>query len=100
MKKLFLLLGLLMFNCGILFAEEIVITTYYPSPYGSYDKLGVGGSVPTSSGDLWVSGTVRAGAFQTGATAGISQSLSVRDSGGGVDCSITVTNGIITASTC
>ncbi|PIQ91012.1 MAG: hypothetical protein COV71_01310 [Candidatus Omnitrophica bacterium CG11_big_fil_rev_8_21_14_0_20_41_12] len=39
MKKLFLLLGLIVINCSVLFAEEITITTYYPSPYGSYDEL-------------------------------------------------------------
>ena len=41
MKKLFLFLSLLIINYGILFAaEEITITTYYPSPYGSYNELG------------------------------------------------------------
>ena len=39
MKKLFLSLGLIVINCSVLFAEEITITTYYPSPYGSYNDL-------------------------------------------------------------
>jgi len=59
------------------FAEEkITITTYYPSPYGSYnqlqaDKFGVGDNnsdgsftssdVPTTSGDVWIKGNVGIG---------------------------------------
>ncbi len=39
MKKILLCLILVVINCGILFAEEITITTYYPSPYGSYNEL-------------------------------------------------------------
>jgi len=39
MKKIFLFLSLLIINYGILFAEEITITTYYPSPFGSYNEL-------------------------------------------------------------
>jgi len=57
-------------------AEEITITTYYPSPYGSYnylqaDKLGVGDNngdnswtsadVPTTAGDVWIKGKVGIG---------------------------------------
>ncbi len=48
-------------------AEEITLTTYYPSPEGNYDelqaaKLAVGSSttMPTTDGDLEASGTVRA----------------------------------------
>jgi hypothetical protein len=57
-------------------AEDITITTYYPSPYGTYnylqaDKLGVGDTngdlsftsadVPTTSGQVWISGFVGIG---------------------------------------
>ncbi len=57
MKKLFLFLSLLIINCGVLFAEDITITTYYPSPYGSYDslqtnKLGVGVAAPATTGSI------------------------------------------------
>ena len=48
-------------------AEEITLTTYYPSPEGNYDelqatKLAVGSTttIPTTDGDLEASGTVRA----------------------------------------
>lgn len=66
MKKLFLFVSLMAINYGILFAEEITITTYYPSPYGSYrqltvsDKMAVGdvtGDGPTNATDLAVVGT-------------------------------------------
>lgn len=134
-KSIFLV-SLFLFFCStfVSAAEEITITTYYPSPYGSYNQLqastlGVGdnnvsggldsGDVPdpaTDPGDVWISGnvgigtmaptqaldvngTVNATAYQVGATPGISSVLSVRDAGGG-SCTITVTNGIVTASTC
>jgi hypothetical protein len=57
-------------------AEDITITTYYPSPYGSYDslqadKLGVGDNnsdgsitssdIPTTSGYVWIKGNVSIG---------------------------------------
>lgn len=58
------------------FAEDITITTYYPSPYGSYnslqaDRIGVGDNnasgsltsadVPTTSGHMWIRGNVGIG---------------------------------------
>jgi len=57
-------------------AEEITITTYYPSPQGSFnylqaDKLGVGDNngdgtfnsadVPTTPGEVWINGNVGIG---------------------------------------
>ena len=57
-------------------AEDITITTYYPSPNGSYsslqaERLGVGDNnadgsftsadVPTNSGDVWIKGSVGIG---------------------------------------
>jgi len=60
----------------VVFAEDITITTYYPSPYGSYsslftDKLGVGDNngdslfsssdVPTITGYVWIKGNVSIG---------------------------------------
>ena len=65
----------------VIFAEEITITTYYPSPYGSYsslqtDKLGVGDNnsdgfftavdVPTTTGDVWIKGNVGIGTTSPG----------------------------------
>ena len=56
--------------------ETLTITTYYPSPFGSYDKLqawsfGVGdnngsggldaGDVPNTHGDVWIDGSVGIG---------------------------------------
>lgn len=52
-------------------AEEITLTTYYPSPEGNYDelraaKLAVGSAttMPTTDGDLEASGTVTADTVQ------------------------------------
>lgn len=74
MKKILLFLSLVIISSGMLFAEEITITTYYPSPYGVYnslltDKLGVGDNnsdgsitsadVPTTTGNVWIKGIVR-----------------------------------------
>ncbi len=64
------------FFAPVVFAEDITITTYYPSPYGSYgslftDKLGVGDNnndgsftsadVPTITGYAWIKGNVSIG---------------------------------------
>ncbi|MFA5005733.1 MAG: hypothetical protein WC561_06395, partial [Candidatus Omnitrophota bacterium] len=81
--KCLLLLGILSifsFSPFALAEEKITITTYYPSPYGSYnqlqaDKLGVGDNnsdgsftssdVPVTSGDVWIKGNVGIGTTQT-----------------------------------
>ena len=71
MNKLFKLLvtALFMVFCmGVSsMAEEVTITTYYPTPLGNYDelqatKLAVGSSttMPATDGDLEASGTVQA----------------------------------------
>lgn len=127
MKKTFLaILFLLFVFCGISFAaEEITITTYYPSPYGSYDQLtandmkigsgysassfvndglivqgNVGIGTATPSQKLMVNGAIEGTSYRVGGTAGWNGSMTVRDNGGASDCTITVTNGIITASSC
>jgi hypothetical protein len=76
LKSIFITFFLLLFCSVFVFAEEITITTYYPSPYGSYnylqtDKLGVGDNngdgsfsssdVPTTSGNVWVANKVGIG---------------------------------------
>lgn len=78
MFKKILLLGILCAVVALAYAQEdsITITTYYPSPYGSYNQLqtnsfGVGdnngnsvlegGDVPTTSGDVWIAGKVGIG---------------------------------------
>jgi len=63
----------LFFSAVVVFAEDVTITTYYPSPYGSYsglftDKLGVGDNngdgiftaadVPVTSGNAWIKGSL------------------------------------------
>jgi hypothetical protein len=130
-----LLISLFVFFCSsLVFAEDITITTYYPSPYGSYnflqaDKLGVGDNngvggltaadVPVNPGNVWihgsvnigmgavdaaypleVNGTIKATGYRAGALAGYNNTITIRDGGGLADCTITVTNGIITATTC
>ena len=78
-KKLLTFLStflLLTFNSLTFGEETVTITTYYPSPYGSYDsvqayKLGVGDNnsdgslssvdVPTTTGDVWIKGSVGIG---------------------------------------
>jgi hypothetical protein len=75
LKQIFLVTFLIIFSLQFfVFAEEqISITTYYPSPYGSYnrlqaDKLGVGDNngdgslassdLPSASGNAWVKGNL------------------------------------------
>lgn len=70
LKSVFLT-SLFLFICWtyVFAVDEFTITTYYPSPYGSYDalqadKLGVGNNdgvagltaadVPATSGDVWI----------------------------------------------
>jgi len=75
-KSIFLISFLLFFCATLVFAEDITITTYYPSPYGSYnalqvDRLGVGdnnnngvpdaGDVPATTGYVWIKGLVGIG---------------------------------------
>jgi len=155
-KEIFLVSFVFCSTC--VFAEEITITTYYPSPYGSYNQLGTnkfavdinGVAVPTefaamANGDahigrsliigagggsgfaydegattadgtllvkgnlgigmtapaqrLDVNGTIRATAYQVGATPGYNLPINVMNAAG-VPCTITVTSGIITNSTC
>ncbi len=81
MIRLFGLVLIFIFFCipGIVFSEDITITTYYPSPYGSYDQLetandtylatgggfvGIGNTAPTQklevTGNILASGTVTA----------------------------------------
>jgi hypothetical protein len=40
MRTLALLLIALFLACGYSLAEDVTITTYYPSPYGAYNELG------------------------------------------------------------
>ena len=82
LKSVFLI-SFLLFICasGVFATEEITITTYYPSPYGSYnslqtDKLGVGDNngdgawtsadVPVTTGDVWIKGKVGIGTMTPG----------------------------------
>ena len=143
-------IGIFLFLCTSAFAaEQITITTYYPSPYGSYydlyiaNNVGIGTSSPSgklevragasestdplvigkgsntyvfvrnSDGNvgigvtnpaykLEVSGDVRAtGVFRSSdGSSGITQTLTVRDSGGAADCNIVIKNGLVTGSSC
>ena len=77
MIKNVLISGAILFFSSFVYADEqITITTYYPSPYGSYNslqtyKLGVGDNngdnnltsadVPINNGDVWISGKVGIG---------------------------------------
>jgi hypothetical protein len=78
MRKIlsFILFVFGLFNLCFAADESITITTYYPSPYGSYnslqaDRIGIGDNnasgsltsadVPTTSGHMWVSGNVGIG---------------------------------------
>lgn len=58
--------------------------------------------VTASSGNVITSGTVSAGSgYIAGGNSGLAgTTLSVRDAGGGADCTITIVGGIVTASTC
>lgn len=80
-RSILIVFSVLVLFASIVFAEEITITTYYPSPYGSYnslqtDKLGVGDNnsdglftaadVPTTTGDVWIKGKVGMGTMVPG----------------------------------
>ncbi|MFH1458109.1 MAG: hypothetical protein ABIG31_02945 [Candidatus Omnitrophota bacterium] len=77
----FFLVFLLLFY-PVFAQEALTITTYYPSPYGSYDslqtnKFGVGDNnndgnltsadIPTTDGDVWIEGRVGIGTINPGA---------------------------------
>jgi hypothetical protein len=79
LKSICLISFLLFFGLTFVFAEDITITTYYPSPYGVYNQLqtqtmGIGdnngngsldsGDIPnpaTNPGTLWVKGNLGIG---------------------------------------
>ncbi|MBI4597553.1 MAG: hypothetical protein HY737_04030 [Candidatus Omnitrophica bacterium] len=76
--KAWLLVGLLLATAGYVIAEEITLTTYYPSPRGVYQELrstnstflaynsgnvGIGTDQPDAQAKLDVSGPVRMGNF-------------------------------------
>ena len=76
LKSILLILFILFFHSVCAFAEDITITTYYPSPNGSYsslqtERLGVGDNnadgsftsadVPTNPGDAWIKGNITVG---------------------------------------
>jgi Chaperone of endosialidase len=80
-RGILLILFVLVLSASVIFAEDITITTYYPSPYGSYnalftDKLGVGDNngdssftaadVPTTTGQVWIKGKVGIGTMTPG----------------------------------
>ena len=60
-------------------------------------NVGIGIATPTSALD--VNGTIDATSYSVGGTAGYNGDITVGDGAGGT-CTITVTNGIITATTC
>ncbi|MDD5476744.1 MAG: tail fiber domain-containing protein [Candidatus Omnitrophica bacterium] len=90
--------AILLFSTIVSAAEEITITTYYPSPYGSYNQLqsktlGVGdnngngvldsGDVPdpiAHPGDVWIKGKVGIGTSTPGAKLDVNGNI--YDSGG------------------
>ncbi len=88
-------------------AEEITLTTYYPAPYGNYEelqatKLAVGSTatMPTTDGDLEVSGTINATSYSVNGTAGHTNTYTVVTSVDFVNQTvttedITVTSGIV-----
>ncbi len=91
---------ILFFSVVAVFAEDVTITTYYPSPYGSYsslftDKLGVGDNngdgiftnadVPGTSGDVWIKGNVSIGTTAaSGAKLNVAGTISANIAVGGV----------------
>ncbi len=76
LRGILLFISVLVLLAPVVFAEDVTITTYYPSPYGSYsalftDKLGVGDNngdsnftvadVPANTGEVWIKGSVGIG---------------------------------------
>ncbi|MBI4916884.1 MAG: hypothetical protein HY825_13635 [Acidobacteria bacterium] len=64
------------------------------------DNYGTNPVTIYGSGALTATGAVTGASFTAGVAAGITTVITVRDSGGAADCTITVTGGIITATTC
>ena len=102
-KKFLVLLSCVFFFPAFLFAveESLTITTYYPSPYGSYkslqvDKLGVGDNngdgmlssadLPTTSGEAWFKGNVGIGTMSPMANLDLKGSLKIAPVGNQPDC--------------
>ncbi|MDP3041141.1 MAG: hypothetical protein Q8N62_00185 [Candidatus Omnitrophota bacterium] len=110
------LISFLLFFCSICVfaAEDITITTYYPSPYGVYNELQLYAHSPAVTtcddahkGTMYYNSVDNQVYVCKGTTLGWqalgstkTSVLTVRDAGGSADCTITVVGGIITASTC
>jgi len=101
-KNIFnLTLLLVLFIFSFASAEEtLTITTYYPSPYGSYntiytDKLGVGDNnsdgkatsadVPATIGDVWIKGNVGIGTISPGAKLDVNGNVKISGGDPGVN---------------
>ena len=66
---------------------------------GGYGNTGV--TISQSGGDIDADGSVQAdGGFAVGVDAGLTTVVTVRDAGGGADCTLTFSGGILTATTC
>jgi hypothetical protein len=84
MKKLLAVCLAVMLCAGISFAqdgdnsEEIILTTYYPAPYGEYNSLSVGSgyAAPAEDGNLVVEGRVGIGTTDPQAILDISSTTS------------------------
>ncbi|MFA4992556.1 MAG: tail fiber domain-containing protein [Candidatus Omnitrophota bacterium] len=93
LKNVLIIFYFLVLCAPLVFAQEsITITTYYPSPYGSYNalqtsRLGVGDNnadgnltsadVPTTNGDAWFRGNVGIGTITPSAKLQINSSGNV-----------------------
>jgi hypothetical protein len=111
--------------------EQMEITTYYPSPYGSYNeltakrvkigttysqstttvaddnllvegKVRIGTTDQSAASKLVVSGNTDSSTYSANGTSGVSSTLTVIKSVGppATTCTITITGGIVTASSC
>ena len=85
MNKFFNILGIVIFFILVLFpfasAEDLTITTYYPSPYGSYNELSTASNtyLATTGGNVGIGTTVPAAKLEVYGSSKINGQITIAD---------------------
>jgi len=94
-RNILLIFSVLVLFASIVFAEDITITTYYPSPYGSYNQLTTQSNtyLATTSGTVGIGTTVPAAKLDVFASGTSTYQQSIRNTAGNAGLRFNINNG-------